>query len=131
MRLWKLLDSLQGFQLPKYDDTWLKNYIFECKNLMYSAYLEQRSEIPPNQLIEVKFESLIANPASEMERVYQQLEIGEFEAAKPAIEDYFEKKKGHKTNPFSIDETLRSDIDNNWNEYIELFGYETGAVGLG
>ena len=45
MRLWKLLDQLQSFQLPKYDDVWLKNYIFECKNLMYSAYLEQRIEI--------------------------------------------------------------------------------------
>ena len=36
MKLWKLLDLLQGFQLPKYDDVWLKNYIFECKNLMLS-----------------------------------------------------------------------------------------------
>ena len=55
MRLWKLLDQLQGFQVPKYDDTALKNYIFECKDLMYSAYLEQRSELPENQLAEVKF----------------------------------------------------------------------------
>jgi len=124
MRLWKLLDSLQGFQIPKYDDTWLKNYIFECKNLMYSAYLDQRSEIPENQLIEVKFESLVADPLAEMERVYQQLEIGEFDSTKPSISEYFEKRKDHKTNPLSIDETLRSDIDNNWNEYMDLFGYE-------
>ena len=78
MRLWKLLDLIQGFQLPKYDDVWLKNYIVECKNLMYSAYLDQRSAIPSNQLVEVKFESLIEDPVAEMKRVYGQLEIDQF-----------------------------------------------------
>ena len=124
MRLWKLLDQLQGFQIPKYDDTALKNYIFECKDLMYSAYLDQRSELPENQLAEVKFESLIEDPDREMRRVYEQLELGGFETVKPAIDKYFESRKDHKTNPFSIDETLRRDIDNNWHQYMDEFGYK-------
>ena len=127
MRLWKTLDQLQGFQIPKYDDVDLKNYIFECKDLMYAAYLEQRSEIPENQLVEVKFEELVANPTAEMERVYQQLELGQFENARPSIEKYFEQKKGHKKNPFSLDATMQSDIDNNWHQYMEAFGYEGGS----
>lgn len=124
MRLWKLLDSLQGFQLPRYDDTWLKNYIFECKDLMYSAYQEQRDEVPSNLLVEVKFENLVANPVAEMERVYNQLQLGEFEKAKPSIDEYFDRRKGHKTNPAVIDDGLRLDIDVNWREYMDLFGYE-------
>ncbi|MFK7768905.1 MAG: sulfotransferase [Mariniblastus sp.] len=124
MRLWKLLDELQGFQLPKYDDTALKNYIFECKDLMYSAYLEQRSEFPENQLAEVEFEQLLADPNAEMRRVYEQLELGGFDDAEPAIDSYFESRKDHKTNPFSIDETLRMDIDNNWHQYMDEFGYK-------
>ena len=123
MRLWKLLDKLQGFQIPKYDDTWLKNYIFECKDLMYTAYFDQRTALPDNQLVEVKFEELVADPVSEMNRVYEQLEMGEFNELKPAIEQYFESKKDHQTNPFSIDPTLQSDIDNNWHRYMEAFGY--------
>lgn len=124
MRLWRLLDHLQGFQRPRYDDTALKNYIFECKDLMYSAYAEQRNEIEPDRLIEIKFEELVANPVSEMERVYSQLELGEFETAKPFFEDYLEKRKDHKTNPSELDDSLRSDIDANWREYMEMFGYD-------
>lgn len=124
MRLWKLLDSLQGFQIPSYDDTWLKNYIFECKDLMYTAYFKDREEIPENQLAEVKFEELVANPVSEMRRIYQQLELGNFEQALPSIEDYFQSKKDHKTNPFSLDPTLQTEIDTNWHQYMEAFGYE-------
>ncbi len=125
MRLWRLLDMLQGFQVPKYDETWLKNYIFECKNLMYSAYFDQRLEVPENRLVEINFESLVADPLEEMRHVYQQLELGEFESAKPALQDYFEKRKDHKTNPFSLDAALRSDIDSNWSEYMDVFGYQS------
>lgn len=125
MRLWKLLDLIQGFQLPKYDDVWLKNYIVECKNLMYSAYLEQRSEIPSNQLVEVKFESLIEDPVGEMKRIYSQLEIDQFDQVEPQVQSYFEQRKNHKTNPFSLDSALRSDIDSSWSQYMEVFDYQS------
>jgi hypothetical protein len=124
MRLWKLLDMLQGFQVPKYDDQWLKNYIFECKDLMYASYFEQRSEIPTNQLVEVRFESLVADPNREMKRVYSQLELGDFGQFEPALDKYFESKKDHQTNPFSLDPAMRMDIDSNWHQYMDAFEYE-------
>ncbi len=124
MRLWKLLDSLQGFQVPKYDDTWLKNYIFECKNLMYSAYLDQRSAIPSNQLVEVKFESLVEDPVGEMKRIYAQLELDQFDLVEPQVQAYFDQRKDHRTNPFTLDAALRSDIDSGWSEYMDVFGYQ-------
>ncbi|MFT5300523.1 MAG: hypothetical protein ACI87E_001011 [Mariniblastus sp.] len=124
MKLWKTLDLLQGFQIPKYDDVALKNYVFECKDLMYAAYFAQREAIPKNQLVEIKFEELVKDPVNQMQHVYDQLEMGEFEHARPEIESYFEKKKNHKKNPFSLDATMRTDIDSNWHQYMEAFGYE-------
>lgn len=124
MRLWKLLDTIQGFQIPKYDDMWLKNYIFECKDLMYSAYFNQRAKLSENQLVEVKFEELIADPVSEMNRVYEHLELDQFDQLKPSIEKYFQSKKDHQTNPFSLDPAMKMDIGNNWHQYMEAFGYE-------
>lgn len=124
MRLWKLLDMIQGFQIAKYDDQWLKNYIFECKDLMYAAYFEHRSEMPDNRLVEVKMESLVANPNREMKRVFDQLELGKFDQFEPDLNDYFESKKDHKTNPLELEQGLQMDIDNNWHQYMDAFGYE-------
>jgi hypothetical protein len=123
MRLWKALDQLMGFQLPRYDEMTLKNYVFECQDLMYAAYHQQRSSIPAENLIEIRFESLMQSPIAEMERVYQQLQLGEFFEARPNIEAYFERKKDHQKNRFSIDEQLRMEIDSHWAIYMELFGY--------
>jgi hypothetical protein len=124
MRLWRLLDSLQGFQVPKYDETKLKNYIFECKELMYSAYFDQKDSLPANQLAEVRFEDLIANPTDVMSSVYDQLELGEFDRNQGNIEGYFESRKDHKKNPFQLDSMLKADIDSNWQQYMQAFGYD-------
>jgi len=124
MRLWKLLDLLQSFQVPKYDDTWLKNYIFECKDLMYESYFDSREQLPTNRLVELRFEDLVAQPIDQLAAAYDQLELGGFENAKPHVQDYFERKKSHKKNELQLDEKLKLEIDSNWQEYMAKFGYE-------
>jgi len=123
MRLWKLLDQHMAFQSTNYDDNWLKNYVFECKDLMYQAYFQQRESLPENQLAEVSFESLVADPVNVMQGVYQQLELGDFAPRKAAIESYFEAKKNHKIRTSDIDPEFAEDIDHHWREYMEAFGY--------
>lgn len=127
MRLWKALDQLMGFQLPRYDEVALKNYVFECQDLMYAAYHQQRTAIPAENLIEIRFETLMQSPLSEMERVYEQLQLGKFSAARPNLEAYFQRKKNHQRNLFSIDEQLRMEIDSHWSIYMQLFGYTHGT----
>ena len=124
MRLWKLLDLLQSFQVTKYDDMWLKNYIFECKDLMYESYFEHRQQLPANRLVEVRFEDLVAQPIEQLGKAYDQLELGEFENVKPHLQDYFDRKRSHKKNEHQLDEKLKLEIDSNWQEYMAAFGYE-------
>ena len=124
MRLWRLLDELQGFQVPNYDESWLKNYVFECKDLMYQAYFSQRDLLPRNQLAEVRFESLLDDPVGVMSSVYDQLELRDFGDVRGSIESYFEARKGHQTKTADIATEFADDIDHHWLEYMDAFGYK-------
>lgn len=132
MRLWETLDAIQGFQVPKYDQIWLRNYVFECKDLMYQAYFAQRDSLPSNQLAEIRFEDLVASPVKVMAQVYDQLELDGFERQIPKIEEYFRSRKKHRMRTGGVDPEFADDIDHHWREYIEAFGYvseeETGDV---
>ncbi len=123
MRLWRLLDEIQGFQLANYDDQWLKNYVFQCQSLMYDSYFRHRDALPENQLVEIRFEDLIQSPTEILKQVYQQLELGNFDTARPAVQQYFEDRKGHQTNPVELDTELMAEIDSHWQPYSEAFGY--------
>ena len=124
MRLWRLLDDVNGFQLPKYDDDWLKSYVHECKDQMYSSYLQDRDSLPSNRIAEVRFEDLVANPIDTVGEIYQQLELGDFSGVQPKIETYFDQKRGHKKNKFDIPDSLQQEIVDRWSDYREAFGYE-------
>ena len=121
--LWRSLDATQGHQLPKYDDVWLKNYVFECQDLMYQAYFDQKKNLAENQLIEIAFEDLIQSPVEQVQRVYQQLELEGFEELQPRIEQSFAARKSHKRNVLELDEKLKVEIDLHWKGYKQAFGY--------
>lgn len=123
MRLWKSLDQTQAFQLPRYDDHWLKEYVFECQRLMYDSYFQHRVELSASQLVEVKFEELVQSPQATMRRIYGQLNLDGFENLRPELDDYFQQRQGHKTNPVRLDEGLISEIDTHWKPYSDAFGY--------
>lgn len=127
MKLWKSLDKLMAFQVPRYDDGAIKNYIFECQDLMYSAYHQQRSRIPSENLIEIRFEDLVANPLQSMERVYAELALEDFAQVRPAIENYFDRKRQHQKNQHRIEDSLRLEIDAHWQNYLKMFGYPASS----
>ena len=123
MHLWQSLDQAQGFQLANYDQVWLKNYIFECQDLMYEAYFEQAPNLAENQLVEVQFEDLTSNPEMEISRVYQKLELDGLEELLPKVRENFASRKKHKKNHLPLDPHLEIEINQHWQMYRERFGY--------
>ncbi|MEM7457533.1 MAG: sulfotransferase, partial [Planctomycetota bacterium] len=92
MRLWKLIDHFQGFQRAGYDDNWLKEFVFECQQLMYTSYFRDRAALQDNQLIEIRMEQLVAEPAATIKQVYDQLDLGDCGDVLPLVEGYFGKR---------------------------------------
>ena len=117
------MEQTNGFQVAKNDQDNLKEYIFNCKDLMYDAYLDFKSELPSNQLIEIQFEKLIEDPEREIRRVHDQLELEGVEELLPQVHGYFERTRNHKTNRNPIDESLKAEINSHWIDYLREFGY--------
>jgi hypothetical protein len=123
IRLWQTLDQVQGFQPPRYDEQWLLSYIRQNKEVMYGSYLRDRAALPSNQLMEIRFEDLVADPVRQIESLYEQLELGPFEPNRENIEQYFEQRGDHKKNANRLNSDLESWIDEHWQDYREAFGY--------
>ncbi|HEY2147588.1 MAG TPA: sulfotransferase [Pirellulales bacterium] len=121
VRLWKSLYDVQGFQKPRF--VGLGDYVFRMFNRMYRAYFKQRDLIPAANFVEVRYERLVQDPVGEVQALYEHLNLGEFEMARPQIEAYATKEKDYKTNRYELPPATRDEITRRWGEFIERLGY--------
>lgn len=122
-RLWRSLDEVQGYQLPKYSDEQLEEMIFQMYDRMYHGYFKGRSRIPGNRLVEVRFEQLISEPVQTIRHCYEQLEMDCPETMCEKIASSMAKRKKHQVADYKIDSRLSDRVLQRWQQYADQFGY--------
>lgn len=127
-RLWRSLDEVQGFQLPRYSDEELETMILQMSRRMYGGYLKARADMPDNRLVEIQFEQLMADPVTTIENVYHQLELDCPANVLEAIRKSMEDRKGHRAARYSTPPEVASRIMDSWQDYASAFGYPLDAT---
>ncbi len=128
-RLWSTLYHVQGLQLPRYDG--LDDYILDCFDRMYRGFESQRHRIAPGHLYDVKYEELIQDPVEQVARIYEQLELGDFESVRPELEATMRDREGYKPNRHeALEPEIRTRILRRWADYYERYEYQELAVGI-
>lgn len=100
-----------------------QNILYGYKEL-YDAYQEQKKYIPDGNLFEVKFEEFENNALEIIERIYKELNIPGWEAARPAIAAYIAKKKGHKKNQYAYDQRTIDMVNEAWGYILDDWSYD-------
>jgi hypothetical protein len=121
--LWRSLNELQGLQRVR-DDAWVADYVVETLQRMYEAYLADRQALGPHELAEVRYEDLIAAPLETLERLYDQLELGDFASASEAMRGYLSDVSNYRVNRHDLDPGASAQLREAWALYYEAFGYE-------
>jgi omega-hydroxy-beta-dihydromenaquinone-9 sulfotransferase len=121
INLWKHLDRDQGLQLPRFEG--LEEQVYHTFQRMYEVFQADRRLLGPGQFCEVRYEDLVENPVAQMRKIYDELKLGEFDKVQPALDDYFSRQAGYKTNRFQISAETRAEIGRRWGFFIEQYGY--------
>ena len=71
---------------------------------------------------------MVADPIEQMRRVYEELQLGDFEAVRPAIEKYFAGQKDYKTNRYQMTPELHAEITRRWGAFLKQYGYGEKSI---
>ena len=123
VRLWKRLDTINGFQIPSYEESELENYVGQTFQKMYVAYEEANSE-KHDDLATIKYEDLVANPVESLRGAYGELGLDGFESLEPRLREYMESQSDYKRNQHQLNDCLREIINQHCGAYQEKYGYE-------
>lgn len=122
INLWSALYRDHGLQAPRFEG--IEEQVFDTFCRMYEAFHRDRPGIPAGQIADVRYEKLVADPLSELQRIYGELDLGDFEAARAALEPFVSQQREFKTNRYEIAPELRQAISRRWRGYFEQYGYE-------
>ncbi len=108
-------------QIAKHEQ--LDELIHSSMERMYRAFFKQREEIPAGDLIDVKYEDLVANPLEQLERIYQELELGDFEQQREHFKAYLGEQRDYQTNRHELPAAAAAEVDRRWGFFMERYGY--------
>jgi len=123
VRLWKSLYKIQGLQVPNYDG--LNEFVFQNFEQMFEKFEVEQHLIPAGNLYTIRYEDLVKNTVGQMQAIYEQLRLGEFDQIRPLLEREAEKSKEYKTNKFTLDPALHDEIVRRCGNYRRRHGYES------
>ena len=124
IKLWHSLNVEEGLQAVR-DDSWLAESVIQSLRRMYDAYLEDRTLLGDNQLVELRYEDLVDDPKTQLRLIYDQLQLGDFSRIEPALDQHLAAIRNYRTNRHAeVDPALQQTLRERWAPYFEEFGYE-------
>ncbi len=126
VNLWRTLGETHGLQTPTGQG--LEEQVFSTFNLLYDRLDEDSRLVPPGRWYELRYEDLIRDPVGEMRKLYERLDLGDFDRVRPGIEAYLRENSGYQTNRYpTLAPQTRAEIARRWGKVIERFGYTDPA----
>jgi hypothetical protein len=123
LKLWQSLNTEEGLHAVR-DDSWLGASVIESLKRMYDAYLDDRPLLDEDQLIELRYEDLVADPKGQLRAIYQRLSLGDFDRVEPALDEHLRDVRNYRPNRHRMDDATRQMIRDEWDVYFDEFGYE-------
>lgn len=121
----KLLPEM-AFQ--PHDGVDLDGLILDGYARMMDRLLADQAALPTSRFVETRFETFEAEPLAEMARIYEAIELGPFEADRPAFEAYLSGIEGYRKNTYQFQPAGDPRVTDRWQRFIEHWGYAPPEV---
>jgi hypothetical protein len=122
IKLWNSLDSVQSLQSTT-EPSQLQAFVIQSLKSMYTAFEIDRASLAPDQLIEVTYEELIADPVTVVGRIYDQLEMGSYDDVRKRLTERVQSEKNYQTNKLELSPEEEAFVLREWHDYAARYGY--------
>lgn len=101
----------------------IEELVLDVYTRVMDRFEAERALIPPQNLIEVRFEDLEREPLPTLASVYTHLGLPGFEAARPSFESYVRRQKDYRKNTHRLDDAVLRRVEARWGDAVRRWGY--------
>ena len=121
MHLRKTLFRENGLGRPNFEG--LDEDILRVYSDCIETYERTKRLIPAGRLYEMKFEELEVDPLNEMRRVYESLNLPNWDLAEAGLRQELPALHEYRKNNFNMDEKTMRLVYSRWKSSFDLYGY--------
>jgi omega-hydroxy-beta-dihydromenaquinone-9 sulfotransferase len=122
LKLWRTL--LELYAVEPWTPEEIENFVLEAYVVHEEAISQGSRKASSHQLARVRYEDIVADPVREMERIYGELNLSNFDAVRAAVEKYKEKVSSHRRNHFVMSPAQKIRVEQCWGSFISAKGYK-------
>jgi hypothetical protein len=105
--------SCQNFPFRKVD-----RIIFAHYRWLLTSYRAERSHLPPEQLVEIRYEDLQQRPFATLARLYEQWQLPGFAAAAPHLRRRLRQEADYRPTPYDIAPSVARRVQEEWGALV-------------
>lgn len=106
VHLFKTFSRVHGLQRPIYAG--LTENVLSTYLDLYRKLEEGREFVDPARFYELRYEDLISEPEAQLRKLYEHLDLGDFEKYLPRLQQYLADKADYRTNTYDVPDEQRA-----------------------
>ena len=121
LKLWRTLLNLYAVEFSSSDE--IEQFVLAAYLMHEEAIAAGMSMTDANRLACVRYEELAADPIGQVERLYGELELGNFGSVRARMEKYVAGAAGYARNRFTLSLEQKARVEDSWGPVIKAKGY--------
>jgi hypothetical protein len=121
LKLWRTLLGL--YALEPWSDADIELFVLKSYRIHEELIEEGICSHQEAFIARVRYEDVVDNPIAQIERLYDHLELGNFDEIRDRVSRYSEKVAGHARNHFAISSEQKRNVEREWGGLIEKKDY--------
>jgi hypothetical protein len=122
------LFEVQGCQTPRAEALpngapSIEDYVLSTFNELYRGFADARAAIAPERFCELRYEDLVADPLAQLGRIYDHLQLGRFEDARPHFAAHLAAVRNYRPSRDQVAPDLHTEVRRRWAPFFETYGY--------
>ena len=121
LKLWRTLTDLYSLEPASADE--MEKFVLQAYLLHEQALTAGINQARPGTFARIRYEELLVDAIGNVKRLYDELQLGEFNEVRPHLEKYLAGVAGHKRNRFQISAAQKENLESLWGNAIREKGY--------
>lgn len=89
----------------------------------HDKFHEDREHIPENQIFTMRYEDLKSDTVAIVEQIYKELDLGDFSAVRPKLEQMVGSARPYENNRYDMDPDTQARIETEFADYFKKYDY--------